>query len=88
MRFDGTLETLAGNDTRLSALDVSLASEAGLNVPYEVVVKANGRILFTERDANRIRFIHPDRTLARDIPAAVLTEGALAQDVPADQPTS
>jgi serine/threonine-protein kinase len=54
---------VAGTGARATSPDGTPASSASLAAPAGIALAADGRILFSERDANTVRVIRPDGTL-------------------------
>lgn len=94
---DGSLITLAGNGISFSPVvtayspDGTIATEADLHEVFGLAMDAAGRILFADRDANLIRVIQPDGTLATlagKEPAASFVDALPANEVPIQSPSS
>ena len=77
---NGDLRALAGTGVHDVAPDGTLATQAPLSSPSSVAVLPDGRVAFTERNANRIRVINNDGTLGTiaanlQVPTAMTVAG-------------
>jgi DNA-binding beta-propeller fold protein YncE len=80
MPTNGDLRVLAGTGVNGVAADGTPATQAALTSPSSVGVLPDGRVVFAERGANRIRVINSDGTLGTlvanlDLPTAILVAG-------------
>ncbi len=61
---DGTIGTVAGSGVEEAAGDGGLATDAGLDAPSGVAVRADGALLIADRLNDRVRVVTPDGKIA------------------------
>ena len=86
----GAITVLAGTGVAGNAQDGSIAAQSPVNRPMGVAIAADGRILFSENNANRVRAIGADgrlTTVAGNGAAARSGDGGPATSAGVDGPT-